>query len=70
MHIRVETYSGSRLHERPRRFFWNGAWREVRAVLERWRTPDCLAFKVTADDGCTYLLRYQRLLDTWELAAG
>ncbi|MDI6854431.1 MAG: hypothetical protein QME75_12600 [Deltaproteobacteria bacterium] len=63
----MKTYSGSRLHERPRRFFWQGRWREVQRVLDRWQTPDYLFFKVAADDGSTYLLRYQPLPDTWEI---
>jgi hypothetical protein len=69
MILKVETYSGSRLHERPRRFFWQGRWREVRRILDRWQTPDHLFFKVAADDRGIYLLRYQRLLDTWEIIA-
>lgn len=64
----VETYSGARLHERPRRFLWQGTWLEVREILASWQTPDHLTFKVLADDGRTYLLRWHRLRDTWDLS--
>ncbi len=68
MNIRVETYSGARLHERPRRF-WRGETRlEVKEVLASWQTPDYISFKVTADDGHTYLLHYHQVDDRWELS--
>jgi hypothetical protein len=69
MSNKVETYSGSRLHERPRRFIWQGKGLEVQEVLASWQTPDYLAFKVKADDGCVYLLRYRRIQDSWEISA-
>jgi hypothetical protein len=70
MNLRVETYSGFRLHERPRRFFWQGRWLQVDEVLARWQTPDYLVFKVAADDGRTYRLQCHRASDTWEIAGG
>jgi hypothetical protein len=63
----VETYSGSRLHEQPRRFARHGVWLEVRQVLDRWRDPEHLFFKVLADDNQTYLLVYHHLRDLWEV---
>lgn len=69
MSLQVETYSGSRLHERPRRFFWQDRWLEVQEVLANWQTPDYLAFKVKAEDGCVYLLRYRQIQDSWEISA-
>lgn len=65
----VETYSGHRLHERPRRFTWQGQWLEVRRVLRRWQEPENLSFIVTADDSQQFLLRYHRHQDTWEVLA-
>ncbi|OGR30355.1 MAG: hypothetical protein A2139_03635 [Desulfobacca sp. RBG_16_60_12] len=62
----VETYSGSRLHERPWRFTRGGAWLEVRQILERWQDPDHLHFKVVAEDGGVYLLSYHYPGDAWE----
>lgn len=68
MRTRVETYSGARLHERPRRFFWQGRQLEVCEVLASWQEPDHLIFKVKADDGDAYLIRYHRRDDAWEVA--
>ena len=65
----VETYSGHRLHERPRRFTWQGQWLEVGRVLRRWQEPDNLSFTVTANDSRCYLLRYHRHRDAWEVGA-
>ncbi|MDP3181368.1 MAG: hypothetical protein Q8M54_00960 [Desulfobaccales bacterium] len=63
----VETYSGFRLHERPRRFTWGEEWLEVRRVVERWSGPDHLYFKVVAGDGRIFLLTYQEQADAWEV---
>lgn len=63
----VETYSGFRLHERPRSFTWEGEWVAVRQVLARWSTPEQLYFLVAAVDGHVYLLKYQQVEDTWEV---
>ncbi len=64
--IRVETYSGGRLHERPRRFFWGGRWQEVQAVLGQWRSPGRLIFQVRDAGSRVYLLRYDLGSDGWE----
>jgi hypothetical protein len=66
MQVHVETYSGARLHERPRRFTWGAAWLEISQVLERWQEPEHLCFKVAAADGRLYLLKYHRRKDVWE----
>lgn len=63
----VETYSGYRLHERPRRFTWGTHWLEVRQVLKRWSEPQHLYFKVAAADGGAYLLRYCQPKEIWEV---
>lgn len=64
---RVETYSGYRLHERPRHFTFQGERLEVRRVLARWQEPGTLSFLVTSNDSRHYLLQYQEGLDTWEV---
>ena len=63
----VETYSGASLHERPRRFTRGGDWLTVRRLLERWREPGLLRFKVVAEDQRLYLLSYHLLEDAWEV---
>lgn len=70
MRCQVETYSGSRLHERPRRFTWGEEWLEVKAVLDRWADPQHLYFRVVAADARVYLLKYHRVADSWEAQLG
>jgi hypothetical protein len=65
---RVETYSGYRLHERPRRFTFQGQWLEVRRVLARWQEPEHLAFVVFARDSHSYVLKYHLHRDAWEVS--
>jgi hypothetical protein len=66
MKCRVETYSGFRLHERPRRFTWGRTWLEVHQVMEQWVAPGYLGFKVKVADRI-YLLKYHQAQDTWEV---
>lgn len=55
--LEVETYSGYKADERPVRFVWNGRRFEVTRILDRWREPDQMCFRVLADDGNVYTLR-------------
>jgi hypothetical protein len=64
---RVETYSGFRLHERPRRFTYQGEGLEVRRVLAQWQEPEALCFTVAAEDARVYLLKYHPDRDAWEV---
>ena len=66
MKCRVETYSGFRLHERPRRFTWGRTWLEVDQVVDQWTAPDHLCFKVKVADR-TYLLKYHQAQDIWKV---
>jgi hypothetical protein len=65
MFCQVESYSGFRLHERPRRFAWEQTWLEVHQVIEQWVTPTYLCFKVRVADR-VFLLKYHHIQDTWE----
>ena len=67
MKIRVDTYDGYRSGERPLRFHIGRKRREVVDVLDRWYGEDHDYFKVRADDGGVYVLRYHRDSDRWEL---
>jgi hypothetical protein len=67
MPCRVETYSGFRIHERPRRFTWEESWLEVDRIIEQWVAPGYLCFKVKAGDRA-YLLKYDQVRDVWEAA--
>jgi hypothetical protein len=64
---RVETYSGYRLHERPRYFIFEGERLEVTRVLARWQEPEELAFIVVASNARRYFLKYHQLRDVWEI---
>ena len=66
MKCRVETHSGFRLHERPRRFTWGRTWLEVHQVMDQWVAPDHLCFKVKVADRA-YLLKYHQAQDIWEV---
>ena len=66
MDCRVETYSGFRVHERPRRFTWGENWLEVDQVMGQWVAPGHIGFKVRVA-GRTYLLKYYQARDVWEV---
>jgi hypothetical protein len=63
---RVESYSGSRLHERPRRFTWEETWLEIDQIMDQWVTPTSLCFKVRVGDR-VYRLEYHQARDAWEV---
>ncbi len=65
--VRVECYAGHRGEETPRRFSLGKRKVEVAEVLDRWLAPDHRYFKIRGDDGDTYILRHDVLLDRWEL---
>lgn len=67
MTIRVECYAGHRGEEEPRAF-WLGERRlAVIDVLDRWLAPEHRYFKVKADDGDAYILRYDEIRGEWTL---
>jgi hypothetical protein len=63
----VETYSGHRRHERPLRFHDKGVWHTVVQVLARWQEPGVLGFRVLAEDGQKYTLKYWQAQDVWKV---
>ena len=65
--LRVECYAGYQGEETPRRFFLGERAREVVDVVDRWLGPDHRYFKVRADDGGTYILRWDLVQGLWEL---
>jgi hypothetical protein len=40
----------------------------VREALASWQEQEYLAFKIKAEDGACYVLRYHRADDAWEVA--
>ena len=68
MAIRVECYAGHRGEQTPRRFTLGERRIEVVEVEDAWLAPDHRYFKVTGDDGFTYLLRHDAVGCDWRLA--
>ena len=65
--VLVEAYAGYKGEETPRAFVHDGVRREVREIAERWYTDRHSYFKLHADDGCRYVLRYDQDELRWEL---
>lgn len=63
--IHVVAYSGFKANERPLYFVLEQEKRSVQDVLDRWYGVEEDYFKVLADDGRIYLIRWHRLLDLW-----
>ena len=65
--IEVEAYSGYKANERPLSFVLDQKKRVVVNVMDRWYGEEHDYYKVLADDGRIYLIRWHRLLDLWFL---
>jgi hypothetical protein len=65
-HTEVKCLAGFRANERPLSFLVGEAETEVRTVVESWREPDYLYFKVETGDGRVYILRHHEVEDFWE----
>jgi hypothetical protein len=63
----VECYSGSAYAERPIAVHWEGQRVEIVAIVERWRTPGQICFRVRAEDDRRFELFYNELNDLWEV---
>jgi hypothetical protein len=67
MVVEVEAHAGYKAQQEPRSFVLKGRRLLVLAVVDRWIDPDADYFRVRADDGAVYLLRYDRSADVWML---
>jgi hypothetical protein len=65
--VTVESYAGSQAEEHPVRFYAGRRKIEIISIEKRWLTPGCRCFKVSGDDGCSYVLEYKSAYDTWSL---
>lgn len=63
--IKVIAYSGYKVNERPVHFMLDRNKKTVEEILDRWYGPEHDHFKVIADDGCVYLLKWHRSSDCW-----
>ncbi len=66
--IEVIAYSGYKANERPMHFVLGLRKMEVKSVLDRWYGPEHDYFKVLADNGRAYIIKWNRILDTWFLS--
>ena len=66
MLIEVECYAGHKGEETPRRFTLGGRTVTVAEIVGAWLAPDHRYFKVTGDDGATYILRHDTETSEWE----
>lgn len=67
MQVQVECYAGRKAEERPLRFRLGERMLEVEELLDQWHGPDDTYFRVRAEDGHLYVLRYHSQDDTWTL---
>ena len=67
MKLRVECHSGYKANERPIRFYLNDHLLIVEEIMDRWFGEDYEYFRILADDGNTYILKYNRVDDLWGL---
>ena len=70
--VQVECYSGYKANERPIAFTFRDQRREILEILDRWyeggMEPNAAVvnyFKIKADEGSVFLLRYATHLDEW-----
>ena len=63
----VLCYSGSRYAERPLFVEWDGALLEVHTILDRWRSPEGLGFRVIANDEQLFELEYDDCTHLWQV---
>ena len=71
MKLAVQCYAGRKGDERPVRFQLEGHEYAVEEILDQWYGPECLYFKVKADDGNLYILSQLSTVPdgSWELVS-
>lgn len=63
--IEVVAYSGYKANERPLYFLLDEERLKVQNIIDRWYGVEHDYFKVMAEDGKVYLLKWHRSLDLW-----
>ena len=63
--IEVVGYSGYKANERPLYFLLDEERLKVQNIIDRWYGVEHDYFKVMAEDGKVYLLKWHRSLDLW-----
>jgi hypothetical protein len=65
--VLVECHSGYTYAERPVALHWQGQRLEIETILQRWRVPGGLRFRVQVQDGRLFELFYGELHDEWRV---
>lgn len=68
ININVRCYSGYKGVERPVSFSIGERYLNVEELIDQWYGPDYLYFKVRADDGNLYILKYNESADEWGIS--
>ena len=63
----VRCLASSRADERPISFLLDSTEVEIRFILESWREPDYLYFRVQTKDGRACEIRHHEYKDFWEM---
>ena len=69
-YIMVDAFAGAKGEETPRAFTHEGSRRTVTEIVTRWYTETHCYFRLLADDGHRYVLRYDLDNLIWELVMG
>ena len=64
--IKVQRYTDSKLQENPVTFSLGDSDYKVEETIDRWYGEGSSYFKVKADDGNIYLLKYDKRSSHWE----
>ena len=64
--VHVETYSGYKADEYPKRFRIGEDWYDVVEIEDRWYGPGYSYFRVFADNAQRYILKHRDSDDGWE----
>ena len=65
--VEVTAYSGYKANERPQHFILDQKRLEVEKIIDRWYGMEHDYFKVLADNGRPYILKWHRFSDCWTL---
>ena len=67
MHIKVETYSGYKADEYPKRFEKDGVMMDIVDIEDRWYDPQASYFRVFAADARRYILCMDNRSRLWNI---
>jgi hypothetical protein len=65
--IEVHAYSGYKANERPTAFMIDNRMLNVSHIIDRWYGLEHDYYKILADDGAVYLIKWHRIPDLWFL---